>query len=347
MPTTSHLVVTGAGGSLGRRVLALAAADAAVARLTASDLRATTVGGVAVRALDLVAGDLSGLVEDADVLVHLAFRPGERAAGENVEGTRRLLEAAGVAGVRQVVLLSSATVYGAWPENPVPLTEAAVVRPNPGASYALQKAEIERLGAAWSAEHPDATLTVLRPAVSVAGDDWSWLARALGLVPGLRTVADPPFQLLHLDDLAAAVDHVRRAGLCGVFNVAPDGWLSGSEALALAGEPPRVRLPEWAVHRLTSFAWDWRLGRRPPGLVPYTLHPWVVGNDRLRATGWAPAHANEESLVDATPGTPWSRVSPTRRQELALGAALTTTAAAAGGALTALRRARRARSGPG
>ena len=58
---------------------------------------------------------------------------------------RRVLDAAAAAGRAHVVVLSSATVYGAWPTNPVPLTEDAPLRPNPGCAFAVQKAEIERL----------------------------------------------------------------------------------------------------------------------------------------------------------------------------------------------------------
>ena len=63
-----------------------------------------------------------------------------------------------------IVRISSATVYGAWPNNPVPLTEDAPLRPNPHFSPAVQGAEVERLLAEWRADHPDVTVTTLRSA---------------------------------------------------------------------------------------------------------------------------------------------------------------------------------------
>jgi hypothetical protein len=81
----------------------------------------------------------------------------------------------------------------------------------------------------------------------------------------------------------------------------------------------------------------------PPGLVPYTMHSFVVANDRLKAAGWAPSHSNEETYVDATEGTPWSRLSPKRRQELALAGALVSAAGAAVGAFALVRSLRRRR----
>ena len=192
------------------------------------------------------------------------------------------------------------------------------------------------------AEHPGTTVAVLRPAVAVAEGEQSWLARSLGLTRGIRAGRDdPPLQLLHLDDMADAVELARRARLDGPYNVAPDGWLSGEEAVALAGAPPRLRLPVHVVTSVAGVLWRWRVGRMPPGLVPYTMHPWVVANDRLKAAGWQPRHSNDETYVDATTGTPWSRLSPQRRQELTLAAAGTGVVTAAVGAVSIVRRFRR------
>jgi hypothetical protein len=148
-------------------------------------------------------------------------------------------------------------------------------------------------------------------------------------------------QLLHLDDLATAVVLAATARLDGIFNVAPDGWVSGEDARALAGDPPRLSLPTWVVTALTSVGWRWKVGRMPPGLVPYTMHPWVVANDRLKAAGWSPGHTNDETFVYATTGTPWSRLNPKRRQELALGATAAGAVALAAGAFASIRRLRR------
>jgi len=62
-----------------------------------------------------------------------------------VRHTRDVLKQACHGGVRTLVHISSAVVYGAWPDNPIPLPEDAPLRPNTGFAFAIAHAEAERL----------------------------------------------------------------------------------------------------------------------------------------------------------------------------------------------------------
>ncbi len=338
MTSGSVVVVTGAAGALGRRVCALAAADPEVERVVALDRRGP-------QGVDLATEDLKPLLEGAHVLVHLAQSEGigqEPPVGDPVRDGRLaqiVLEAASAVGIGHVVLLSSATAYGAWANNPVPLTEAAPLRPNPGVGFAAEKAELERVAADWHDDHPGVTVAVLRPTVTVGRDSSGWLARALTrATPIPLTDEDPPAQFLDLDDLAAAVDLARRARLDGARNVAPDGWVDGETARALAGVSPRLRLPERVAVRLAGWRWRWGASPTPPALLPYTVFPWVVANDRLRADGWAPTATNEEAFVASHRAGPWATLSPRRRQEIALGVTGLAILGAVAGVVAAIRR---------
>lgn len=343
-PGAQVVVVTGAASLLGRRVCALAAADPAVSRVVAIDRRPLPARpGTEDHQVDLAVDDLKPLFEGATTVVHLAQCTGPEPTAAAADGdlARRVLEAAGDVGVVHCVLLSSATAYGAWANNPVPLTEEAPLRPNPGVAVAAEKAEVERLAAEWRDAHPGATVTLLRPAVTVSPDGNGWLARALAGAASLPVAAEePPSQFLDLDDLATAVDLARRRRLDGPRNVAPDGWISGETVRALAGVP-RVRLPERLALRLAGLRWRWRLAPTPPAMLPLTAHPWVVANDRLRSEGWDPQATNEEAYVASHRAGPWATLSPRRRQEIALGVAVGLAATAAVGAVTLLRRRRR------
>ena len=344
------VIVTGAAGELGQRVCALAAADPTVTHVIGLDRRSVKrlPAGIERHQVDLATADLKPLFEGASVVVHLAQAAGP-ARGDAIshptgEGAmaRRVLEAASAVGVDHVVLLSSATAYGAWANNPMPLTEDAPLRPNPGVAMASEKAEAERAAAEWRDDHPGATVAILRPTVTVAAGANGWLAKALARSSALPvTDEEPPAQFVDVADLAAAVDLARRARLDGPRNVAPDGWIAGDTVRALAGGAPRLRLPERLAIRVAGLRWRWGLAPTPPELLPFTVHPWVIANDRLKADGWQPEASNEEAYVGTHRAGPWATISPRRRQELALGATAAVAVGAVVGIVALVRRRRR------
>jgi nucleoside-diphosphate-sugar epimerase len=225
---------------------------------------------------------------DADVVPHLRGVSTVVHLGETPD-TRRLLVAADRAAVTTVVLLSGAAVYGAWSDNPVPLPEVAPLRPNPGASWPTELAERERLLAEWRDGADGRRAVVLRPTVIVDGAHQGGPARRLAGLGRVRVRgANRPVQAVHGRDVAAAVALAVAGGLDGAYNVAPDGWVRNETALALVGPKLRVSLPARVAAPFL---------RLPRGLAPYTVHPWVVANDRLRAAGWVPAFSNEDALL--------------------------------------------------
>lgn len=345
----TRVVVTGAAGRVGSRVLALLARREDVHEVVGVDLRPCTGSGIEAHRVDLATGDLTGAFDGADAVLHLASVFGLSIEGPEIDAAvevtiaRRVLEAADKAGVGHVVVMSSATVYGPWANNAVPLTEEAPLRPHPDLALAVQKAEIERLVAEWSRDHPGAVAATLRPAIVVQDGLSGWLAEAVHAVSGLPTGDDTPIQYVHIDDLAAAVVSVWAAGLTGPVNVAPDGWLTPTERQAL--DPvPRVRLPERVAVAVANWRWRLRLAPTAPGILAYARHPWVVANDRLTATGWEAANTNEEAYVAGHEPRVIESIGPRRRQELALAVVGTVLAGAVAGGVTLVRHRRRRRN---
>ncbi len=302
---STTVLVRGRDGALGRRVIDLLAADGST-RLVEDD----EVGSV-------------DIVNDLDVGDH--DRIGARSASVTSFGEALLAELAHRAPVH-LVLVSSALVYGAHRSNPVPLTEAAIVRPEHEFVFARQLAAVELAIDDWRRDGSDRSVSVLRPAVVMRGaqgssGETSALARALAAGYGRRLGReDPGAQFVHIDDLASAVVRCAIERTDGVVNVAPDGWVPGDRVRALGGGRLRLPLPERAVEVITSLTWRLQRGPIPPGLDAYTRSWWVVANDRLRALGWEPTVTNEQVFVEGTEGAWWSSVTPKRRQEIALGA---------------------------
>ncbi|MDP8955071.1 MAG: NAD-dependent epimerase/dehydratase family protein [Actinomycetota bacterium] len=330
MTTTPHqptVAVVGDGGGLARRVVSLLE---------------SSPGGGALHVDDV--DQIDGLPAGVRTLVHLDRWPCPTAEGDRQAKFRRLVTMATDGAVEHVVVVSSAAVYGAWADNPVPLCEDAVLRPNPGGDYALAKAENERRWAAWVRDRPGATLAVLRPALVVGDDDEQWLAVALRAATRWGT-GDPraPTQFVHADDLASAVALAVEQTLEGVYNVAPEGWLAGAEVQELTGTPLRPPIPPALAAILARWCWSRGLGGVAPEWIPYATHSWVVASDRLRAEGWTPDYNGAETLVASYPMTPWARLGPKARRTatLAVGAVVGLGPPAGALALVCLRRRRR------
>lgn len=328
-------VLTGADSPLGSRVAHLLADDA-----------------IDVVMLDETVHPSSGPVVDqlpasADVVIDVGTSDYDRRAHRRQSASEFVtssLAAADRFSADQIVFVSSALVYGAAPNNPKPLTEDAVLRPDVEFVFARQLASAEELVDEWRRARSGRVASVLRPVLALAEGDSSRLAAALVSGLGHRIAQDdPPSQFLHLDDLAAAVALAVRKRLDGVFNVAPDGWVPGERVRALSGERPRFPMPERMSEVVASLRWRFQRGPLPPGLRSYTREPWIVSNGRLRDAGWQPTVTNEQAYVEATEAPWWTMVSPKRRQELTLGAAVLGSALVAVVAVVVGRRWRRRR----
>ena len=263
-------------------------AGALVDRLTARDDRPVR--------LSAGPGDLDG----AATVVHLdASREPDadpdRRRVHTVDGTRALLEAAREAGVRRVVLVTSADVHEARPGQ-VPVPERAAVRGAPDGTLLGDWVEVER-----QADHARRTgldVVVLRPAALVGdGAAPTGLLRSL-TSPRLLAVrgVEPLWQLCHVDDLVSALEVAATGAVRRAAAVACDGWLAQSRVEELTGRR-RLELP--APVALSTAERLHRLGvtTGPPVELDALLHPVVVDAARLRAAGWAPTWSNEDALL--------------------------------------------------
>jgi len=318
-----RVVVTGVAGSVGSRVARLLVEQPDIEVVGLDRIRYQNEDLAAHHLGDLRSIDLDEVLQGADTVVHLASAYGRNefvdASRHDTRAARLALDAAARQGVRHFVLLSSAMVYGARAENPIPLTEQAPVRPNQLA-FAENKATLERLGHEW-AQDTSGTLTIIRPTTAVAAGGSSWVARSMQLAAGLGSDANPHLQFLHLDDLAAAVAVLVQQTAGGTFNVAPDGWVRADEVRELSGRAPRLRIPGPVADAITQVSWDAGIVATPPGIMTYATNPWVVSNDEIRALGWEPQYSNVEAYVAGHDPRPWAMLNARRRQQLALGGA--------------------------
>jgi UDP-glucose 4-epimerase len=300
-------LITGGSGYLGSRLVGRLAARERTERVIVADLRPPRAftPKVAYEELDVRDRERARRLvehERPDVLVHLAFvlNPihDEQAMYEiDVGGTQNILEAASAAGTEHVLVTSSTTAYGAFADNPVPLTEDHPVRGVPDFEYARDKAESDRLCQLWRLEHPNRTMTIVRPCIVFGPGVDNYIVRSFTDQPFFADLGgEPPIQFVHEDDVVEALLGLLDGRHGGAFNVAPDDWMTVRECAELIGLR-RVPVPFGAYRALAQVLWRLRRTETPGGNLHFVRHPWVASNERIKgALGWAPRFSSRETF---------------------------------------------------
>jgi nucleoside-diphosphate-sugar epimerase len=304
------VAVTGAAGGIGHALTARLASSRHVKRVIAIDEERGDIEGVTWRVADIRDPALGGKLAGVDVIVHadLDLSPDTGARqrrGYNVRGAQTVLAASAAGRVGRVILVTSSMVYGARPDNPVPLPEDAPLAAEADSSVAGDMLEIEQLARHAHRAYPGLAVTVVRPAAlvgqggSAQGDPWSvdTLVTRHFEAPRLLAVkgSAPRWQFCHVEDLISALEFTVGGELEGEFAVGCDGWLEQDEVERISGlksiELP-ARLTFGAAQRLH------RMGVTPAPAIDlrYVVYPWVVDCAALRHAGWQPRFDNEAAL---------------------------------------------------
>lgn len=296
------VAVTGAAGGLGRALLErLAGGPGAPCLLALDSAPGPHLPGVEWRATGPSRPSLADRLEGASVVVHLdtsydTALPAVPRRTRNVAGTAVVLEAAARVGAR-VVLVTSADVWGARPDNPVPLPDAAPLRAETDSqTLAGDHLDVERLAARAAVP-----VTVLRPATLVAGAlGPSYDGQLLRQLQAPRLLAvrgyEPVWQLCHVDDLLAALELAALGQVSGCLGVGGDGALPQSRVEQLSGRR-RLELPAGVAASTADRLQRLGLTTGSPRELDHLLGPLVVAADGLRAAEWRPAWTNEDALV--------------------------------------------------
>ncbi|MER7132339.1 NAD-dependent epimerase/dehydratase family protein [Streptosporangium saharense] len=301
-PRLPVVAVTGAASGIGRAFLAKVASSADFRRVVAIDEQRGDVSDVTWRVLDVRDPLLANRISDIDVLVHLAgdyaldAEPAERRA-YNLRAAQTVLTASAAARVRRVVLVTSAMVYGAAEDNPVPLPEDSAVAAEPDTGIVGDHLEIEALVRRSLRSHPGLEVTVIRPAAVVGPGIDSVVTRHFE-APRLLSVkgCSPRWQFCHVDDLVSGLELAALGVVSGVVAVGSEGWLEQEQVEELSGLR-RFELPAGLTFGTAQRLHRLGITPAPATDLHYVVYPWVVDCASLREAGWKPTWSNEASLT--------------------------------------------------
>jgi nucleoside-diphosphate-sugar epimerase len=286
---------------MGIRLTRALVAAPGVRRVVAVDTTRGDVEGATWRIADITSPELASRIAKVEVVVHCGVDLGVAADPDarsrvNVRSAQAVLTAAAAAGVRRVVLVTSAMVYGAVADNPVPLSEDAPVEAVPDGALVADLLEIERLAQRARTAHPSLEVTVVRPAALVGGGTDSVFTRHFE-APRLLVVrgTHPRWQFCHIDDLVSALLVTATQPVGPILTVGCDGWLEQDEVETLAGLR-RIELPAAVAVGTAERLHRLGLSPAPASELQYVMHPWVIPSTRLREAGWRPVHDNTTAL---------------------------------------------------
>jgi nucleoside-diphosphate-sugar epimerase len=242
-------LVTDAAGGFAQALLPRLCGSDAVEMVTGLDGRSQSFAHPKYHAVRLEPADAAAtaMLKEYDVVIHIpSTAPAALASpGETVDAqvrpVHKFFQAAHAAGVRQLIHLSSAAVYGPA----VHANEQSPLRPLPGFSYAEQQAHLEQL---LAIDFPRCVR--LRPHL-VVGPHAHPAVRRFLRQPFYPRLGEPPplFQCVHEDDLADAVLLCLKSEAHGPYNIASDDSFTLRDALRTR-RGFNVGLP---VHRAESF----------------------------------------------------------------------------------------------
>ncbi|MEZ6039089.1 MAG: NAD-dependent epimerase/dehydratase family protein [Planctomycetaceae bacterium] len=226
-----------------------------------------------------------------DTVIHLAFvvnpmRDECRMHRINVEGTRNLLQAVSEIAPARLLVSSSATAYGGWPDNPLPMAESWQLRARTEYRYAEDKVLVEALLEDFAESHQEIAVSWTRPCIIYGPEISNYLTDFIkhGPIIVLPGGNNTEMQFVHLEDVSEATVTILEQNGQGPFNVAPGDWLTLRD-LARLSNRVCVSVPLVVCRAFTNCWWALRLPlyRFPSGLWYFIRYRWVISPSRLES----------------------------------------------------------------
>ena len=230
-------------------------------------------------------------------VVHDPRVPRSEAHSFNVLGTHKILDLCVRHGVRKVVVLSSANVYGPRPDNSNFLLEEAPLMGGERFSEMRDLIELDMYAQSFMWKHPQLETVILRPVNIVGPTVRNAPSNFLRLESPLTVLGfDPMVQLIHEEDVCRALALALRPGLRGIFNVTGPGEVPLSAALRELGRRP-IPIPHPLIRPLVRRAFEARLSGFPPEEVDHIQYLCIVDGSRFaREAGWTPSRSMRETI---------------------------------------------------
>jgi UDP-glucose 4-epimerase len=235
-------------------------------------------------------------------LIHLGIShdprmPFSEAHSFNVVGTQKILDLCVRHGVKKVVVLSSANVYGPLPNNSNFLAEETPLMAADRYSGVRDLIELDMYAQSFVWRHPEVETVILRPCNIVGPTVRNAPSNFLRLQRPLTVMGfDPMIQLIHEDDVASALLQALRPGSRGVYNLVGPGEVPLSAVMRELGREP-VPVPDFLLRPALRRLFQAGVVSFPPEELDHLQYLCVVDGSRARRElGWSPRYSLRETI---------------------------------------------------
>ncbi|MDQ3916601.1 MAG: NAD-dependent epimerase/dehydratase family protein [Actinomycetota bacterium] len=296
-----------------------------------NELRVTSIVGIARREpelrapkvtwrrADIATDDLVPLFTGCDVVVHLAWliqpsRDLRVLHATNVEGSRRVFEAAAAAGAGSLVYASSIGAYSPGPKDDAGVDESWPTEGVESSFYARHKAATERMLDDFERAHPRMRVVRLRPGLIFKREAASGIRRLFfgpllpgklvrrSLIPVIPDIDELRFQVVHSYDAGEAYRLAIVKGVRGAFNIAAGPVMDPAGLAELLGAR-LVRIPPAVLKAGADVTWRLHLQPTPAGWIDMALQVPVMDTTRARTElGWKPRFDAADAILDLMDG---------------------------------------------
>jgi UDP-glucose 4-epimerase len=316
-----RVVVVGATGNHGSSLVRRLSRDPQVDEIlgVARRMPHLTLPKVSWLSADISKVDLHDSFAGADAVVHLGWliQPGrdeQTTHAVNVQGSRRVFEAAARAGVGALVYASSVGAYSPGPKDRR-VDESWPTGGIETSFYSRHKSAVERILDSFEAAHPGLRVVRLRPGLVFKREAATQIRRLFvgpfvpsalvqrRLVPLVPNIDRLRFQAVHTEDLAEAYRlAVLRDDARGAYNVAAEPVLD-PEALGRVLGAAKLKVPPAILRGAAAATYKLRLQPTEPGWLDMGLGVPIMDTTRAQSElGWEPRRTAIEAFEELFDG---------------------------------------------
>lgn len=264
---------------------------------------------VEFKKMDVRSSEVESFMRGSDVVVHMAFvlnppKDREEARKINIDGTRNVLNAAKNVGAKQVIVLTSASTYGAHPDNPLFMKEDHPLRGdlNFGFWYSEDKAVQDRIAQVFAKENPNIKVCIVRPAIVFGEGVNNFISQGFFNPPLVGIFyKNIPFQYIYETDVARALWSMIDQGASGIYNLAGEGVVTMKRGAEIMGKPVM-----YIPHPLHRLMYEVMIRAKildpliPFAAIDFFKYPWTLDTTKsYEELGFKPEVSSEEAFIRA------------------------------------------------